>query len=1389
MLRSLDPSFGGPDSATLPVPALRRWQPLRLGLVELFHYDSEEFWFKDGHLLLRGNNGTGKSKVLSLTMPFLLDANLKSSRIEPDGDHSKRMSWNLLMGTQDRRIGYAWIEFGCLSESGEPRYLTLGAGMFATAGKSNVDSWFFLVEGGADSPRFNRDLWLTSRERVALTKDKLREAIQGHGQIFPNAGAYRRAVDERLFRLGQVRYDALIDTLIQLRQPQLSKKPDEGALSGALSESLAPIAIDMLVDVADALGKLQDERRLLEEYQSLSAAVNQFEGRYRAYAGTRTRREARVLRQAQTDFENASRGRNDAQQKLDTAEEAELLANAEERAAELSHTAASSSLHVLQEDPANADANKLDRAAERLQRSKVEQATALEGTHRAKLSVERAQVDLRGYAERMERSERDLDRLSSEMGADAVSSGLAESTSRNEILATKGSEQHKLGEKSFERSRGELVNSAGRRRQDIAVVRGLIGELTTRAMELSNRQARFDEAKDELDEARESRVQSEEDFDAEGRTHGQSWSDHFGTLVELRVEAAPALEAVGDWVLTLEGEHPGQRTLEGAHAAAVLALSTEQVAVDTGRRAAQSQVQELQTERKALSLGTDPLPPVPLSRGVAARVNRSGAPFWRLVDFAQGVEPEAARGLEAALEASGILDAWVTAEGQLVGSEASQTLLDTTLLVRKRHEHSLAAWLVPCAAEGDPVPAALVQQILEGISCAADDVASEAWIGLDGRYRLGPLAGTWRKAEAAYIGATARAKARARRIIEIDAVLESLSELLMSLQTRGEQLAIRVSAARSELQSRPSDSMLRTRMVRCNEAIKVEKRAVLKLEQVDQQLSEAREAHTKSENRLAQDAADLRLPMAPKDLQAVEEALSSFQERLRSLIESAQSLRMLHPEHARQAQRCAEAVDALEEAQETYIKWQEQFTSAEAELEILQSTLGLKVRELRDELARLRTVVEHCQEAAKAARARAKTAGEGRAVAKTTFEAKEMLFQQHSGVRAGAISKLQAFAASGILSAGAPDVATPEQNVSWTIDPALTLARRLDAALSHVPDDDDAWNSVQKHINVDLSTLQSSLSGLGYQCNGEQTDFGLVVTVVYQNKSERPDKLAKLLMQEIFDRSELLTVKEKEVLENHLQSEIAAEVHRLLKMADDHVSAINEELKKHPTSTGLKFRLVWEALTETDGAPLGFAEARKRLLNTSSDLWSPEDRRVVGSMLQQRIQAEREQADAGLNTQGGASLTEQLARALDYRRWHRFRVERWQGNQWRKLSGPASSGERALGLTVPLFAAVASFYGRSEEALAPRLMLLDEAFAGIDDAARAHCMALIREFDLDFIITSEREWACYAELPGVSICQLQRREGVDAVYVSRWTWDGKAKKQQSDPDRRFPPRE
>jgi uncharacterized protein (TIGR02680 family) len=351
------------EKPALPIPTRPRWQPLRLGLVELFHYDSEEFWFRDGHLLLRGNNGTGKSKVLSLTLPFLLDAQLKPSRLEPDGDNGKKMAWNLLMNSYDRRIGYAWIEFGRLADDGTPHYLTLGAGLSAVAARPQVDSWFFVLEDADGAPRLNQDLWLTSDQRVVLTKERLRDALQGRGQVFETSSSYRRAVDERLFRLGAKRYDALMDTLIQLRQPQLSKKPDETALSNALTEALPPLPTELLADVAEALGQLEEDRRQLEEYQALAKAIERFVQRYRIYAGTQTRRQARALRQAQTEFDNASRARSEAQARLEQAQIDESLAQKAHDEADLGLKRAQARLETLRADPTMQDANRLEGAA------------------------------------------------------------------------------------------------------------------------------------------------------------------------------------------------------------------------------------------------------------------------------------------------------------------------------------------------------------------------------------------------------------------------------------------------------------------------------------------------------------------------------------------------------------------------------------------------------------------------------------------------------------------------------------------------------------------------------------------------------------------------------------------------------------------------------------------------------------------------------------------------------------------------------------------------------------------------------------------------------------------------------------------------------------------
>lgn len=1380
-----------PEKPALPSPTRSRWQPLRVGLVELFHYDSEEFWFRDGHLLLRGNNGAGKSKVLSLTLPFLLDAQLKPSRLEPDGDGAKKMAWNLLMNSYDRRIGYAWIEFGRLAEDGAPRYLSLGAGLSAMAARPNVESWFFLLEDDESAPRIGQDLWLTSAQRVVLTKERLREALEGRGQVFDTATHYRRAVDERLFHLGAKRYDALMDTLIQLRQPQLSKKPDETALSNALTEALPPLAPELLGDVAEALGQLEEDRRQLEGYQALGRAVERFEQRYRVYAGTQSRRQARALRQAQTEFDGAARARGEAQDRFDEARAEEARAQASHDGAEIAVARARAGLEALRADPTMRDANRLEESEKQAAARHKAVSNASEAVEEAERRWKRGVEETGQIEHRAARAEQSLADARLESAARAASAGIAGAHAGNPLAVFEPVALAQQTQRAFDGAFADLRDLVSRRREQIT----LLGRRQAETAKAEAAHAQFQqihqERRFEAELAVERRDRADAEAERQGRILIEAWDRHLAHLESLGVgseDRLAALEALADWVARPRGDDPARHALRSAQSQANLRLAERDVALAGQSRALEADQRALDGERDGLEAGVDTPPPAPYARDPEARDARQGAPLWRLVEFREAVSLEQRAGLEAALEAAGLLDAWVSPDGRLQAGDGGAPLRDTQVLERPHAPASLLSWLRAAPSDGGPVPPATIDRLLSSIGCAdEDDAIGEAWVAPDGRFRLGALAGAWSKPAATHVGWAARAAARARRLEEIALRSTELADERATVRGMVEGLARDRRRADEEWRAAPADEALRTAHLTAAADARDAALAREKLAQADTSRRQAELSVKALREQLATDAADLRLPESPEALIAVESGLDHYRDALARLTQAIDALRLALPELNRQRAREDEARNDLKKAEGQFAAVRIESEEASARFEALRDAVGAKVEELQRRLADARLAVESGEGAFKLAGGALRGAGETRAILGQQAATANATWQERGDARARAVSRLQQFVATGLLSAALPRIELPDMGVPWTIDPALTLARRAEQALLALKDDDDAWSRVQRQINEELTELQRALGALGHQAPAETSDWGLVVHIVYQNRPERPDRLAARLAEEVAQRGELLTANERAVLENHLQAEIAAEIQRLLQAAERQRDLINGELHKRPTSTGVRYRLLWQPLTEEEGAPVGLEAARKRLLNTGADLWSADDRGVVGAMLQQRIAAERELTDSGVAKDGGGSLLDQLARALDYRHWHRFRVERWQDGQWRKLSGPASSGERALGLTVPLFAAVASFYGQGSYAAAPRLMLLDEAFAGIDDTARAHCMGLIREFDLDFVITSEREWACYAELPGVAICQLQRREGIDAVFVSRWTWDGRARVQDADPERRFAP--
>ncbi|MDP2809705.1 MAG: TIGR02680 family protein [Rhodocyclaceae bacterium] len=1366
------------DSA-LPQPDLSRWQPLRLGLVDIFHYDVEEFWFRDGHLLLRGNNGTGKSKVLSLTLPFLFDAQIKSSRIEPDGDAGKKMAWNLLLGKHERRLGYAWVEFGRRGEDGREHFVTLGCGLSAVAARPQVDAWYFV----ADDVRIGRELWLTSPQGVVLTRDRLQDALAGHGQVFPTAEAYRRAVDERLFRLGPVRYAALMDTLIQLRQPQLSKRPDEANLSNALTEALPPLPSDLLGDVADALNQLEEYRQELDGYTALAKAVGQFNRRYRVYAGTRARREARRLRGAQTEFDKASQALNAAAVELGNAQQEERQHKRRHEELTGSLRRGRASMKELEADPVMRDARRLDDAKRLAESHLNEAANADKALVDADVRLERETALLLQRAAQADQAGQALTAAHAAAAVAAEACGLASDFVQEAAPLADGEFLSRQEVSSRQTTQQQLRALVTRRREHLSLLRRRLNEVEEARRRKQLAQEQRDTRAEEFEDAATRRLAADEDVERQGAALVDVWQRHFDGLEQLRpADPDGALVALADWVAAPTGENPARSALLAAQQLASERFAGRASAINQRDRELNGERDELRAERQRLEQGEDAAPPVPHYRDGAARRERAGAPLWQLLDFREDIPATQRAGLESALEASGLLDAWVAPDGRLYAAGGDSPWHDTALVARQRQATSLADWLLP--AGNTAVSAPVVAALLESIACGDTEAAeAEAWIAPDGRFRIGPLAGAWSKPTAGYIGYAARAAARQRRLAEIAQRQVEIDQTLSIVAKEKEKLEQQRQRAAAEWNTAPGDDDLRAAHVEAAAAARAFTVAEQALQKAEASLTQAEQHWREAHERLAADAADLRLPADRLALDAVDTALNGFQDCLQQLFLAVQELRHTLPGLAEQRRREAEAKADAKQRRQQAVERNAQAEEAQASWQTLFETVGMKVEELQRRLEEARNAVERDEKEQTQVAESLRFAGEARAKAEQKQDDSTATLEERRTTRQEAIAALQGFAASGLMAVAVPDIECPDPAAPWTIEPALTLARRAEQVLAEIKAEDADWNRIQNQTSDDFSELLRSLSALGQQAHGSSTDYGLVVSIVYRNRAERPDRLEALLAEEIGQRRELLTANERQLLENHLQAEVASVIQRMLQEAEHHVRDINTELEKRPTSTGVRFRLVWEALAEgSDGAPVGLDAARKRLLNTRADAWSADDRRVVGDMLQSRIAAERTRADG----EGGGSLLEQLARALDYRRWHRFRVERWQAGSWCRLSGPASSGERALGLTVPLFAAVSSHYSHGGYRDAPRLVLLDEAFAGIDREARAHCMALIREFDLDFVMTSESEWGCYAELPGVSICHLLRREGIDAVHVSRWTWDGRTRRPEADPDRRFP---
>jgi uncharacterized protein (TIGR02680 family) len=1330
-----------------------RFEPSRAGIVNLWDYRDEEFGFAGGWLVLRGPNGSGKTKALEVLFPFVLDGRIDPKRLNPFAAEDRTMKSNLLFRGQDNAVGYVWME---LRHRDTGACVTVGIGMHAQRHRDTPVRWHFVAEG-----RVGEDFSLLTDDDRPMTRKQLAEEI-GDSALFTSATDYRAAIDQRLFGLGRERYEQLLTLILTLRRPQLAKNLDPVKLSDTLTDGLRPVDDDLIAEAARSFDDMEAVSRTLEGLAAADEATGAFLAGYTTYLRTHARSAADALTRRREDSAAHRQALATATEGFAEAETGHAAAGDRRESAESALAALRATVEQLRSSSAYQALEQLA-DLERLVRNCADSATAAaaEAGRRAAAStrsrgeVERAGAQLAELEAAVSRTAAELAEHAAAAGvpwtaADSAEEGLsaragALAATRQDAVRTVRAAQELL-------RRAEQARDLARLALDRALAEAEAAEAAAEAAATAVAQARADAA-----EALRTWA---------GQHHALLPDGEWDRLGE---DLADALEELGG-----EADSPTLETLfDAAVRPAVQGLREQRARLTAEREAARRRQAEITAERDRIAAEHDDAPPRHPGRS-ADREGRPGAPLWQLVDFADTMTKDQTAALEAALEATGLLDAWLAPEDAPGGAPDTipGDLSDGWLVPGKPVARTVGSLADLLTAEPDAVvPAERITALLRSVSTSGKPFAAAAQITVEGRYAHGVTAGAHAKPHAEYIGATARARRRAERIDQCEAELAAVGRRLDALVR--EQTALDdAEAAFAEART----ALPRTGAIHA--ALREEQRGSGRLrtaraaaDRAQEEFDQSVAAHTVTERALRRTAAEHALD--PEQLDRVESAVLRFDIAARQLTDRRR-------EAERQRGVRTDALERLEtaaaEEQEAALHERAarlRHTEEAAKLEALQGAVGAEAQEVVAQVEAAEAGVVSAQREEAAARTAENTALAAAAAARERVSAARAALEVAAAEERETAHRLAPYAARELLDVlkCPPGLAWPAQQADWEggeLPPAVVAVHEaVLAATRELAPSEASLKTSATRLAKALEELQTQLGAAGQDYHPEwDTADGVIVVRIADEQGPLPvGAFAARISAARRDQQLLLSDSEQRILEDALLTRLAQQIHDRTVDARDLIGRMNKDMRQRRMSSGTTVGVQWrlaDTLDEEQRAVCG-------LLDADAARLTPDALARMRSLFAAQIKTARARFRE-------LPYRELLAQVLDYRRWRQFAFQlvRPDGSEetlTRSRHSRLSGGEQSVSLHLPLFAAAHAMLN-SAHPHAPRLLALDEAFAGVDDTGRGELMSLAAQFDLDLFMTGYDLWATHPHVTAAAHYDLAHSPVDHTVSALLLVWDG-----------------
>lgn len=1338
---------------------MSRWKMNKLGFLNFWLYDQEEFPLHNGHILLRGNNAAGKSITTQSFIPFILDGDRRPERLDPFGSRDRKMEFYLLGDNErDESTGYLYLEF---RKPGVEEYRTIGVGMRAQKGKG-IDFWGFCLRDGRRIGDDGVQLYETvGKQKLPLTKQKLRNLIGDAGCWAESQTKYKEMVNAQIFGFRDIRqYDRLVQLLILVRAPKFSKDFRPSEVKKILNESLQVLTdedlsamvstMEQMDNLEDTLHSyntaIQDARIIAREYTRYNQYI--MAGKGQAYLDARNRTQS--LRGQLQDGER---------QRQDIARQLEEQTKRMQRSDQLLKQARAQRLS-MGEDDLSAKQNRLSHMADTCKHLEEQLGQGQEQLQKMEDSIQKKEARLR----QMNREEEDA--------RAALRLTMRELNGQNELLML-GQEHEQyvrsLQTECLERDHQALWMALKQRTRQIKAVLDCLRQTETARGRYDAACQALDQSENAAQEAerrvRDTRVQerAERDKLLEAFTQRRDQNTQLEIPQEIWLELRRGLidyRTPADWT-------PIRNQLDGCERKAASALRGEQIRAEGTLSELQKKRGELEYHRRQIESQPEPIPPRReqteatriqlMMRGVPC------APLYELVEFAPGLPQERQALLEAQLLDAGLLDALVVPDDRI--PEIQELLAEYP-----------DRFLVPGPAAADPIdsliPDAAGRFPQEAAAClrsiSRSDLSAETALLEDGRFRCGMVRGHSRaEGPAGFVGAAARAENRRRQLQALEEELKRLGVEIQAAQRKISDLGARLEQLQLERSQMPTAEELDQALIQLEKAqnafqqAEKEKKRCLDEEQKTKQAWAALDQESRSRSM------GLPYERTVEAYQEAQEAADGYQEALNVVERSRQKLNYAICSSQSEQDRIDELRDQADNKKKDNYNIQNAISVQQAAMRELQDFLNQPENRARaSRLAQLDREIQ-VQDAEN------REAGNQCIRLKSELDRVDEAIQGRKQRLTDAVideQDLEGYFKEEL------DLGFTELNRDQGLDECARQAisnTQASARGRTVAEMGEAISSNFQRYRGSLSNYHPEIK-IRFDPPGRPAQLRqrYVITLKKNSRELSLYEFIQSLQTDIDTTEALLDDKDRELFENILTETVSHTLRARIEESAQWTRNMTGLMAGLTTSMGLKFSLEWKEKKSEGAGELDTAQL-VTFLNKDRALLTPEDSQRVSGHFRSKVKRAREEA----HIQGiPVNYADLIRSVLDYRSWYEFRLFYQQGDGDRKeLTERAfnwfSGGEKAMAIYVPLFAAVSAQYLKGGEAC-PRLMALDEAFACVDDQNISAMFELVGILEFDYIMNSQFLWGCYACVTDLDIAEMHHPPNTPVVTVLHYHWNG-----------------